>query len=78
MPERREEFALPNDVVEQASIDTLRNVKIEITPSELVDLMKDADQALNGDSNDEEHDALYRIRRWMSEVVEDPDRRVRR
>jgi len=78
MQERRDQVALPNDVVSQARIDTQRNVRIEVTPQELVDLMKDADRALNGDSNDAEHEALYRIREWMSEIIEDPDRRVRR
>jgi chloramphenicol 3-O-phosphotransferase len=80
MSERREDkngqFTLPADIVEEAKSDTTRGVKIEVTPEEVVRRMKMADRALNGDSNDAEHDALSDLREWLSDVFEDPDRRV--
>lgn len=68
-------MVLPDDVLGQAKTDTKRGVKIELTPEEVVRRMKEADEALNGDSNDAEHDSLYALREWLSEILEDPDRR---
>jgi hypothetical protein len=76
MSETRD-YYLPQDIVAQAKTDTTRGVKIQVTPEELVRRCKAADRALNGDSNDAEHDALYELREWLSEVLEDPERRVR-
>lgn len=73
-----DQFALPSGVVDQAKTDTMRGVKIVLTPEEVVRRMKQADEALNGDSNDAEHDALYALREWLSDVFEDPERRERR
>lgn len=70
-----EEFDLPKDVVKRASEETSCGVRISVTPAELVEQMKAADEALNGNSNDAEHDVLTKIREWISEVFEDPDRR---
>jgi hypothetical protein len=39
----------------------------------IMGLMAKADKALNGTSNDAEHDALYEIREALSEAYEDPD-----
>jgi hypothetical protein len=44
--------------------------KIVVTAGELVALLNEADEALDGDSNDAEHDALYSIRESLSEIVE--------
>jgi hypothetical protein len=71
-----EKFILPGDIMDQAKTDTLRGVKIMMTPEEVIRRMKMADRALNGASNDAEHDALYALREWLSEVLEDPDRRA--
>jgi len=80
MSERREDqggqFMLPPDIADEAKIDTVRGVKIMVTPEEIVRRMKQADRALNGDSNDAEHDALYDLREWLSEIFEDPERRA--
>jgi hypothetical protein len=76
MAETRD-YCLPQDTLAQAKTDTIRGVKIQVTPEELVQSIKRADKALNGDSNDAEHDALYELREWLSEVLEDPERRVR-
>jgi hypothetical protein len=80
MSERREDqngqFILPGDILEEAKTDTIRGVKIQVTPEEVVRRMKMADRALNGDSNDAEHDALHDLREWLSEIFEDPDRRA--
>lgn len=73
---RSDQFILPDDVIEQAKMDMMRGVKVTIDPQELVRRMKHADDALNGDSNDAEHDALYALRAWLSEILEDPDRRI--
>lgn len=79
MSERREndsgQFILPADILDQAKTDTMRGVKITLTPDEVVRRIKQADRALNGDSNDAEHDALHDLREWLSEIFEDPDRR---
>lgn len=72
-----QDYRLPQDTVDQAKTDTTRGVKIQITPEELIRRIKNADRALNGDSNDAEHDALYELREWLSDILEDPERRVR-
>jgi len=45
---------------------------ISVTPEELISLMQEADKALDGDSNDDEHDALYSIREQLSDIFERP------
>lgn len=72
----RDQFALPADLQEEAKIDTARGVKIMVTPEEVVRRVKQADRALNGDSNDAEHDALCDLREWLSDMFEDPERRT--
>jgi hypothetical protein len=49
---------------------------IKITVKELNALIDKADKALDGDSNDAEHDALYSLRETLSEMSQDPDRRL--
>jgi len=39
-------------------------------------MMVTADRALNGDSNDLEHNTLYEIHEKLSEIFEDPQRRT--
>jgi hypothetical protein len=70
------EFTLPAGVITRAGRSTRLGAKIRVTPNEVVDKMRDADRALNGDSNDEEHDTLALLRDWLSEILEDPDRRI--
>ena len=48
-------------------------VKLKLT--ELNALIDQADKALDGDSNDAEHDALYAIREALAEYSLDPARR---
>jgi hypothetical protein len=65
-------FRIPDDIRKRAKMSTDR---ISITPSELIDLLDTADNALNSNSNDTEHDALYLIRECLSEWFEDSTRR---
>ena len=67
-------MTIPDDIVARAKAS---KDEIVVTPSELVALMQTADEALNGDSNDAEHDALYELREELSEIFEDPNRRRR-
>lgn len=71
-----EKFTMPKDIVARASVETRRGVKIHLNPHEMVMTMRQIDLALNGDSNDVEHDALSIVREWLSEVFEDPKRRT--
>ena len=48
---------------------------VTVTLAELNALIDQADKALDGDSNDAEHDALYAIRETMAEYSTDPERR---
>lgn len=68
-------YNVPKAVKTKAARATKEGVKILVTPKELVERMSAADKALNGDSNDAEHDALFDLREWLSEVFEDPARR---
>jgi hypothetical protein len=71
----KERFRIPPDVIARANEDADDGVKIMLTPAAVVSAMCSADKALNGDSNDAEHDALYALREWLSEIFEDPSRR---
>jgi hypothetical protein len=51
------------------------DAQIAVTRNELLRLMMEADKALDGDSNDDEHDALYSVREELGEIVEAPERR---
>jgi hypothetical protein len=51
------------------------DAKITVTRAELLKLCIQADAALDGDSNDAEHDALNTIRGVLSDFLEDPERR---
>jgi len=42
---------------------------------EINSLVDKADKALDGDSNDTEHDTLYLIREILADMSTDPDRR---
>ena len=70
-------FIMPPDIIGRSVIETKRGVKITVTPHELMQQMRAADVALNGDSNDAEHDALYELRGWLSDVYEDIERRTK-
>ena len=68
-------YIIPTNVELRAHKMTEDGVKIQVTPIEIIRRIKEADVALNGTSNDAEHDALFRLREWLSEVYEDLDRR---
>ena len=69
-------FVLPRDIISRAKKATKAGEMVLITPLELTRLLQEMDAALNGDSNDEEHDALYEAREKLSEVLEDAKRRM--
>jgi hypothetical protein len=50
-------------------------VKIVLTLEELNALIDKMDDALDGDSNDYEHDVLFQTRDELAEMSTDPDRR---
>lgn len=50
-------------------------IKVSMTLRELNALIDKADKALDGDSNDAEHDALYALRETLADMSTDPDRR---
>lgn len=52
------------------------DAKIVVTRHELLRLMLAADKALDGDSNDDEHDALYEVREGLGAFIEEPERRL--
>jgi len=64
-------FKIPEDIRRAAKAS---RGFIKLAPAELVALMDEADEALNGDSNDAEHDALFSLREQLSEIFEDPTR----
>ena len=70
-------FIMPPDIIGRSVIETKRGVKITVTPHELMQQMREADIALNGDSNDAANEALYALREWLSEVYEDTERRTK-
>lgn len=77
--EEEEGFVIPLDIRAKAIQETRDGLRLNVSPQELVEQMDRADQALNGDSNDAEHDALVAIREWLSDVFERHGRdRVRR
>lgn len=69
-----EVFVMPRDIVLRSRKATKRGIKFLVSPAEIMRLMTIADRALNGDSNDAEHDALYEIRELLSVIYEDPER----
>ena len=70
-------FEVPRDIQMRATKATKEGVKIVLTPKEIMERMDLADKALNGESNDAEHDALYSLREWLSDIFEDPERRTK-
>ena len=52
-----------------------QRIEILLKLSEVNALIDEADKALDGDSNDAEHDALYALREKLAEFSTDPDRR---
>lgn len=70
-----DQFTVPKEVEERAKMLTKAGVLISLNPKEVVNVMQTLDLALNGDSNDDEHDALYWVREWLSKAYEDPARR---
>ena len=71
----KDKFTMPADIQARGLRDTISGIRIRVTPEELLAWMKRADKALNGDSNDAEHEALHDLREWLSGVYEDPERR---
>lgn len=60
------QFNIPQDIRDLAKAQD----RIRVSASTLVALMDEADEALNGDSNDAEHDALFSIREQLSDLFE--------
>jgi hypothetical protein len=54
---------------------TKKNQLVILSLPELNALIDSADKALDGDSNDAEHDALYSIREHLADMSSDPQRR---
>jgi len=52
--------------------------KVWLEVAEIIDLLNEADKALNGDSNDAEHDALYSLRESLASYLDSPERRGKR
>lgn len=52
------------------------DIKVTLTLKELNDLIDKMDDALDGNSNDYEHDVLFMTRDTLSEYTSDPDRRI--
>lgn len=48
---------------------------VRVMRHELLAALSAADVALDGDSNDDEHDALYELRETVADWLEDPARR---
>ena len=71
-----EQYVLSPGVRRRARRDTRQGVQVVRTPEEIVEQLDLADRALNGESNDAEHDALYRLREWLSGALEGPGRRT--
>jgi len=69
-----EKFRIPRDIILKARGADKKGVRFLVSPVELIRLMRIADRALNEDSNDAEHDALYEIRETLSDIYEDPTR----
>lgn len=67
-------FTVPKDILKRARRLTKKGKRLLFTPVEILQMMDVADRALNGDSNDDEHDALFTLREELSEAYEDPDR----
>lgn len=70
----KDTFTIPPSVQTRAKAATTKGRRIWLTPTELIDLLNQADEALNGDSNDAEHDALFAIREQLSDFFERLDR----
>jgi hypothetical protein len=51
------------------------DIKVVLSLKELNDIIDKMDDALDGDSNDYEHDVLYMTREELAEFSSDPDRR---
>lgn len=71
-PDSDGQFVMPADVIVKARKLTRDGVLITISPAALINRIVNADDALNSSSNDSEHDALYYLREWLSEIYEDP------
>lgn len=74
-PVERETLTLPQSIAHRASQDSLNGIRICIPPNLIIGAMTRADAALNGNSNDAEHDALQELRETLSEWYEDASNR---
>jgi hypothetical protein len=59
------------------SDEQIAKIKVTLLLEELNALIDRADQALDGNSNDDEHDALYLIREKLAGMSTDPERRYK-
>lgn len=69
MDDEEGQFNVPEDIRERAK----SLPRVAIRASTLIEMMDEADEALNGDSNDAEHDALFSLREQLSNLFEGGD-----
>lgn len=67
-------YGIAKGMREKANTDYAKGLHVRVGPDELVNMLDIADEALNGDSNDAEHDALFRIRTILSGIFENGNR----
>lgn len=63
-------YKLPESVRQKARQDHKAGKAFTIRPNELIAQIDAADKALNGTSNDAEHEALFFLREFLSDVLE--------
>jgi hypothetical protein len=49
---------------------------ITLTRHELLEMLAEADEAIDGDSNDAEYEALFSLREQLAAMLDDPFRRI--
>lgn len=69
-------FRMPKDIVKQAVRDSRDGIRIAVKPSEFIKVMMQMDELMDQDSGDGDHDAMRVAREFLSEIFEDPSRRV--
>jgi hypothetical protein len=71
---RRAVALTPNERIISELERTTPNREVRISVHTLLRLIADADRALDGDANDDEHDALFELRHALAEYAGAPDR----
>lgn len=67
--EEDDDYSIGKDVRTKAKRDEKAGLHVNLGPLEIVEMIDTADKALNGDSNDDEHDALVEIRQYLSNIL---------